>query len=83
MFELAIRLLELGADVAAPGGGTAIDVAAGTGLVSMVQLLLEAYKGDENVSDVCRRATGCADKAGQIVIAEWLREYSPSATRST
>ncbi|KAL4918424.1 ankyrin repeat-containing domain protein [Aspergillus aurantiobrunneus] len=81
MFWLADRLLKLGAHVAAApaagGGRTAIDGAAENGRIDMLRLLLKAYKGDENISDICRRAAECADKAGHVVTAEWLREYSP------
>ncbi|KAJ0421507.1 ankyrin repeat-containing domain protein [Aspergillus carlsbadensis] len=79
LFGVTVQLLELGADVAAPpamGGRTAIDGAAENGRIDMVQLLLDAYKGNEAIGDVCERAAGCAEKRGHIEIAEWLREYS-------
>jgi ankyrin repeat protein len=79
LFGLAFKLLELGADVAAPpaeeGGRTAIDCAAENGRIDMVQLLLNAYKGDEAIGDVCERAAGYAENQGHVEIAEWLREY--------
>ncbi|CEL10996.1 hypothetical protein ASPCAL14103 [Aspergillus calidoustus] len=79
LFGLAFKLLELGADVAAPpaeqGGRTAIDCAAENGRIDMVHLLLNAYKGDEAMGDVCERAAVYAENQGHVEIAEWLREY--------
>ncbi|KAL3444415.1 ankyrin repeat-containing domain protein [Aspergillus insuetus] len=79
-FGLAYKLLEFGADVAAPpaeeGGRTAVDCAAENGRIDMVQLLLESYKGDEVIGDVCERAAGYAENQGHLEIAEWLREYA-------
>jgi ankyrin repeat protein len=79
MFGLAHKLLELGADVAAPpaeeGGRTAIDCAAENGRVDMVRLLLDAYKGDDGIGDVCERAAEYAENQGHVEISEWLKEY--------
>ncbi|KAL3459198.1 ankyrin repeat-containing domain protein [Aspergillus heterothallicus] len=79
LFGVVFRLLELGADVAAPaaeeGGRTAIDGATENGRIDMIQILLNAYKGDETIQDVCKRAAGYAEYNGHVEIAEWLVGY--------
>ncbi|OJJ48013.1 hypothetical protein ASPZODRAFT_15459 [Penicilliopsis zonata CBS 506.65] len=76
---IAITLLQRGAVVdepAAPIGGiTAIDAAAKYGQLDMLQLLLNEYRGSEDIQVVCRRAAVFADEKGHVEIAEWLRGY--------
>ncbi|KAL1880303.1 hypothetical protein Plec18167_003706 [Paecilomyces lecythidis] len=76
---VAIMLLQHGADVAATfEGRTAIDCAAERGRFDMLQLLLNAYQGSENLRNVCDRAASYAQKQGHVEISEWLQEYAVS-----
>lgn len=80
MFELAVRLLERGADVSAPAaprnGRTAIDGAAERGHFDMVQLLLNAYGKDADLEPVRRQAANYAEKESHLEISQWLRGFS-------
>ncbi|KAL3471197.1 ankyrin repeat-containing domain protein [Aspergillus californicus] len=79
MLSLAIKLVDLGADVAAPGaaedGKTAINCAARYGRLNIIQLLLKAYNGVENIGLVSDDAADHAVKGGHFAFAEWLRAY--------
>lgn len=71
---VAIMLLQRGADVAATfEGRTAIDCAAERGRFDMLQLLLNAYQGSEDLRTVCNRAASYAQKEGHVEISEWLK----------
>lgn len=82
LIQVAITLLQRGADVAAPAapidGRAAIDSAAEHGRWDMLQLLLNAYEGSEDIRVVCMRAASYAREQDHIEIAEWLEKY-PSA----
>jgi hypothetical protein len=41
----------------------------------VLQLLLNHYDGSEDLSVVCERAAGYAEKEGYVEIASWLRRY--------
>ncbi|CRG91178.1 Delta-latroinsectotoxin-Lt1a [Talaromyces islandicus] len=80
MTGLAIELLRRGASVSEPAarkdGRTAINGAAEHGKHDMLQLLLNHYDGDEDITVVCDVAATYAEKEGHVEIAEWLRKYS-------
>jgi ankyrin repeat protein len=77
--QVAVQLLQRGADVTAAAapfdGRTAIDGAAEHGRWDMLQLLLNAYEGQEDLRVVCGKAAAYAEKEGHIEIAQWLRGY--------
>lgn len=81
MLEMAVRLLERGADVCAPAalrhGRTAINGAAEHGQFEMVQLLLNAYGDHEDLRSVCSQAADHAERENHYEIAQWLRSYLP------
>lgn len=83
---LALKLLERGADVTAEAspvdGRTAIDGAAEHGHLDMLQLLLNAYGGQEGLAAVCEQAASFAEKEGHVAIAVWLRRYATSQSTS-